>query len=85
MAWQDNAACKGVDLHLFFPSRGGKHAGYEYCSRCPVVHECLEHAIEEYGTVYQNGLYGGMSAHDRRLLALERNKKGKFNETAGAV
>ena len=46
--WADDAACKGMNAEIFFPShRGGKsanHKAQDVCDSCRVTAECLEYA-----------------------------------------
>ncbi len=58
--WQFDAACRTADPELFFSpesERGPRRRARErsaksFCARCPVVQECLDHALkvkEPYG------------------------------------
>jgi WhiB family redox-sensing transcriptional regulator len=69
MTWQKDAACRGHDPELFFPATevgaGARQVeqAKAVCARCPVVAACLtEHRGEEFG------VFGGLSATDRRAL-----------------
>ena len=66
MAWADRAACKGMDLSVFFPPDKGEitWAAGETCARCPVLAQCRSWAIEnrEYGT------WGGTAEPERAAL-----------------
>jgi WhiB family transcriptional regulator, redox-sensing transcriptional regulator len=75
--WQEQAACRGRDLSLFFapdserpPARARREAeARKICARCPVRAECLSHALavpEAYG------VWGGMSEEER---AAERRRR----------
>jgi WhiB family redox-sensing transcriptional regulator len=67
--WQDHALCRALPVEEFFDmenSRGGRRerqeqAAKEVCHRCPVIHECLQHALaaEDYG------VWGGTTASER--------------------
>lgn len=72
-AWQFDGACNDADSSIFFSpetERGKKRAGREaeakaYCARCPVVKECLEHAL----TVREPfGVWGGLNTSERNAL-----------------
>ena len=76
-SWQDDAACRGESLDLFFPMDGERGAGRdvrerkakEICAQCPVRSECLDYAIsrpEKYGT------WGGLNEDER---ASERRRR----------
>jgi len=52
-SWQKEAACKGMDIDLFFLKPGQKTSQkvIDACNRCPVIEACLQHSLEreEYG------------------------------------
>jgi WhiB family redox-sensing transcriptional regulator len=59
--WQDSAACRGMDLVLFFGPEGERQPEREIrerdarnvCMGCPVRTSCLDYAVsrpEQYGT-----------------------------------
>lgn len=71
--WQSHAACQGMDTTAFFhpPGERGAHrrrriaSAKVVCHRCPVIDECLQHALrvrEPYG------VWGGRSEDERALL-----------------
>ena len=65
-AWQDSAACYGVDPEVFFPATE-EHAGVAlaYCGVCRVRDLCLAwatHSGERYG------VWGGTTEQQRRRL-----------------
>ena len=75
--WQYLGACRGTDPETFFspdaergPSRRAREAAAKaLCAVCPVVRECLEHALavrEPYG------VWGGLSINEREHLLQER-------------
>lgn len=66
--WHLEAACRGMDIRLFFPGksqRGVSDRAKRVCARCPVQAECLEWAVEmnEPG-----GVWGGTTERQRRQL-----------------
>lgn len=67
--WRHRAACRGVGSALFFPAGASDErtieAAKEVCGRCPVSAECLEYAMD---TNQQMGIWGGLTARDRRSL-----------------
>ena len=64
--WRDRAACRGTDLHKFFPGRGeSAEPARRICARCPVRLPCLDYAIR-HGIV--QGIWGGLAERDRRAL-----------------
>jgi len=77
-AWQEQANCREVESDLFFLDplvRGKKKRQIEkeakkVCKGCPVINECLSHAIliPEFF-----GVWGGMTADERNRIL---RKKG---------
>jgi WhiB family redox-sensing transcriptional regulator len=64
--WRDRAACRGADLHVFFPGRGeSAEPARQICARCPVRQPCLDYAISHGIT---HGIWGGLAERDRRAL-----------------
>lgn len=74
--WRTRAACgaKDVDPDLHHPVRGSGPAGARYaadvaaaqvvCRRCPVISDCLSHALTHPRDA-QHGVWGGLSEEDR--------------------
>jgi WhiB family redox-sensing transcriptional regulator len=73
--WHHGSACREADPELFFPVGEGPAAlaqaeeAKSYCRRCPVVTECLKHALN---TPIPDGIWGGLTEKERR--ALKRRK-----------
>jgi len=77
--WQDEAACKGADVNIFFPSNRHESAlACQYCKKCPVKQECLDFAVTEH---LEGGVYGGLSEAERDRL---RRLKARRCETCDA-
>ena len=74
--WRDRAACLDVgDPEVFFPTRGEDvSAAKAICAGCPVRLECLEFALER---VIRQGVFGGMSEHERRLERRNRRREAQ--------
>lgn len=72
MRWMRQAACRGMDPDLFFPSRGSKNASaaIAVCEGCPVKNECLEFAINGKE---RWGIWGGLQERPRRRLRVEKS------------
>lgn len=80
MSWDEQAACKGMDLRIFFPPRLKGRAdiyaeGRRICRRCPVQVECLaaadrEEAVTGFGGML--GLRGGLSPDERQARRREK-------------
>jgi WhiB family transcriptional regulator, redox-sensing transcriptional regulator len=64
--WRQQAACRGVDLDLFYPKRG-ESAGpaRQVCAQCPVRQACLEYALSNR---IASGIWGGLTERERRPL-----------------
>jgi WhiB family redox-sensing transcriptional regulator len=69
-SWRDAAACRGEDVDLFFPIGCSAEFAPEIekakavCRACPVVEDCLRHAItspEKYG------IWGGFTEQERAV------------------
>lgn len=69
-AWMGDAACTGVDVDLFFPAQGDPtEPAKRVCAACRVRVECLEFALVNNE---QFGIFGGVSAKQRRRVRRER-------------
>jgi WhiB family redox-sensing transcriptional regulator len=67
--WRERALCAEVDPELWFPEPGcDSPAAKLICGRCPVQVECLDFAMTNYEPY---GIWGGLSAHERRELRAE--------------
>lgn len=64
-AWMSDAACRGLDVDLFFLDRGAAGAQHAkaVCKSCPVRHDCKTYAIDN-GEKF--GVWGGTVPLDRR-------------------
>ncbi len=78
--WHSEAACRRDEAGLFFaPSQeptaarlSREQAAKSVCARCPVLLECREHALlqpEPYG------VWGGLTAAERRVLLSRRRRR----------
>jgi WhiB family redox-sensing transcriptional regulator len=74
-SWTNRAACRDADPDLFFPvtedrTRRAIAAQVDrakgVCARCPVWSQCLSYAVE---TRQDHGIWGGLTASERRRLA----------------
>lgn len=66
-AWQDHAACRGMDPNIFFPERGqDSEAAKRVCMRCPVRERCLDYA--EGVPKERSGVWGGLSGRERKRI-----------------
>lgn len=71
--WQERAACASAEADRFFVPEdvcAAERARRErtakaLCARCPVVAQCLTHALK---VKEPDGVWGGLSAPERRRL-----------------
>ena len=78
--WFDEAACKGMDVNIFFPEpahMGGTDPlasrAKSVCARCPVSNECLEFALTPANERF--GVWGGLGEKARRMEARQRRRR----------
>lgn len=84
--WMERAACKGLDLALFFGRDGERGPGKDrrekkakaVCEFCPVRTECLDYAI---GKPSHYGTWGGLGEDER---AVERRRRQRAGELRAA-
>ena len=64
--WLPEALCSQTDPEIFFPEKGepGRTAR-EICFKCPVIHDCLQWAIDNRE---MHGIWGGLSPVDRKIM-----------------
>lgn len=56
-----DAACRGMDLDLFFPKQGhSARSAKAVCARCPIRTQCAQRGADEYF-----GVFGGLAPRDR--------------------
>lgn len=71
-SWRIDAACRGLPTEWWFPTKGDPTArAQEVCARCPVHHECAEHAVATTGLT---GIWGGTS--ERQRMTERRRRRG---------
>lgn len=64
--WTKDALCAQIDPDFWFPEQGEPtKAPKRVCMVCPVRVECLEYSIDHK---IPNGIWGGLSALERRRL-----------------
>lgn len=64
-AWQESAACRGMGVEVFFPTRGDDMSTAKaVCAACQVQDECLAYAVDL--TPVPHGVWAGFG-HRRRL------------------
>jgi WhiB family redox-sensing transcriptional regulator len=73
--WRHQAACKGMNPDVFFPTGGGRGSldvARAICAGCPVSTQCFEAGRTEH-----TGMWGGTSVDQRRKQGCPRNS---FNQ-----
>ncbi len=63
-AWMAKAACKGSNVHEFFPMGRGSTSTIDTCNVCAVRDECLDYVLS-FGA-NQPGVWGGTTEQDRK-------------------
>jgi WhiB family redox-sensing transcriptional regulator len=68
----DMGLCRQEDPEAFFPDMGGSsREAKQVCAACDVRAECLEYALTND---IRQGIWGGLSAHQRRRLEQQRTR-----------
>lgn len=69
--WRTDAACKGMDIDIFFPHPSGP-AQFDQarviCSGCPVRVECLHDSLTSGFAWLDDGFRGGKTPRERQEL-----------------
>lgn len=76
--WKQEAACKGMDISLFFPRRGEVlkiREAKKICLKCPVIEECREYSFHIAGEFDTVGIFGGLTADNRKQMLKEMGVK----------
>ncbi len=82
-AWQKQAACRGMDINIFFPKRGQTkfiEKAKKVCASCPVMNECREYGIElaqEFDTI---GIFGGLATINRKQLMRQQGVRMVYKQ-----
>ena len=72
--WRKRAACRGIDVELFYPvteDEADALPAKEICAGCPVRQPCLEHALAHRE---REGVWGGCTERERRRILRQRRK-----------
>jgi WhiB family redox-sensing transcriptional regulator len=70
--WQDQAACRGVNVSLFFPAGEDTAliaSARAVCNACPVAGPCLQAGLYE-----PEGIWGGRTSEERKRLRLQGSR-----------
>lgn len=69
-SWQKDAACRELDIHLFFPEKSGSYPNAvaaqvkAICAGCPVRVQCLEYSLQRH----EYGFWAGTSEKARKAM-----------------
>lgn len=65
--WWHSAACKDQPTQLFYVTAGQRGVKAKaFCKQCPVVEECLADALAREVSGERYGVWGGLTAFERR-------------------
>jgi WhiB family transcriptional regulator, redox-sensing transcriptional regulator len=71
-SWRDQAACRGLDPDIFYPSSDeDADVAKSICAMCPVREACLEYALANRE---RDGVWGGATERERRRMIRQRRK-----------
>ena len=85
LKWQSRGLCVGKDPLLWYPEIGDRAARSQIdraitiCQHCPVQRTCLEYAMTRNEKF---GVWGGLTATERRTLRQRRAQLRKVFNTA---
>ncbi len=69
--WETQAACRGLDLAIWFPERGERtDQALAVCASCPVIRECFD--LCSSITPKPAGIWGGTSERMRKGNGVSR-------------
>ena len=68
MEWQKDASCAGLPIDEFYADKVS-NLTRRICRKCPVQTDCLSFAMKEEGLSARFGMWGGLSARERDVLA----------------
>ncbi len=65
-SWMEQAACAGENVNTFFPDMPNSRAlaAKAICKTCPVVDQCLQHALVNN----EQGVWGNKTENERKKL-----------------
>jgi WhiB family redox-sensing transcriptional regulator len=81
--WGEDAACRGEDPEIFFPSGKTAHPTFELqrakaiCATCGVIEQCRRFA---HATDQRIGVWGGLGEDERRLQRLRAARVRRARE-----
>jgi hypothetical protein len=66
--WREQAACAGQDTERWFGRPTETAKAVKICARCTVRAECLHECMQHEPPVHRFGVWGGLTAAERRAL-----------------
>jgi len=83
--WRHLGACYGKDTNYWFPEQTGANnpatqRALALCGTCPVVAQCLKHAIDEPEL---HGIWGGTTEQERRGMRRHSTRQIHHGTNAG--
>jgi len=73
-SWRLQAACRGLDPSIFYPSTDDESDADQakaVCDQCPIRQACLEHALTRRE---REGVWGGATEKERRRMIRQRRR-----------
>lgn len=77
--WLLSAACRGMDVEIFYPARGDwvkSEAAKTICRRCDVQKDCLDDALAD-PYLGRFGIRGGLGPKERNRIRVESGATGR--------
>ena len=71
--WMADAACRGHDPRVFFPTSSRDTGAKAICAGCPVCVDCLEYALASGCDTA--GIWSGTSEHERDRIRTARARR----------
>lgn len=79
-AWFDDAACRSVDVEIFYSEDpAATSQALQLCRSCPVRESCLRTAMEQREF---DGVWGGVSEAYRRRIFRRHDRQRRRSERA---
>lgn len=80
LQWYDNAACRGLDVELFYATEPGATAqALRVCASCPVRVACHDAAMRDREAF---GVWGGTPERARRRIFRREDRQRRRDQRA---
>lgn len=82
--WHASGLCNQTDPEAFYPEQHGDNgtAAKRVCAACPVQNTCLQDALDRGE---EHGVWGGLSATQRRAILAARRRTAQHASTTTAA